>query len=133
MLKAINLFRKEKGWGGLTLDDGLNGLAAEGVKFALGDLELDQLYQKITNMTVELGGLYVQPRFPFGVSEARELTMPYDDDINVMKNALLALGPADTSDSIGDKKVTLVGIKVFTAKDGKLYWIATGAVSKKAT
>ena len=133
VLEALNLYREANKWVPYKLDEGLNDLAEEGVKFALGKIELEQLYQKIAKMNVELGGLYEEPRFPLGVSEERELTMPYDDDINVMKDALLALQPADISDSIGQEKVKLVGIKVFTAKDGKLYWIATGAVSKKAT
>ena len=131
VLEALNLYRKEKKLEPYRMDEGLNGLAEEAVKFAMGEIELDQLYEKIAKMNVQLGGLYERPRFPLGVSEERELTMPYSEDVEVMKKALLALEPADTNDNIGPAAVKLVGIKVFTAKDGKLYWVATGADSKK--
>ena len=131
VLEALNLYRKEKKLEPYQMDEGLNGLAEEAVKFAMGEIEQDQLYEKIAKMNVMLGGLYERPRFPLGVSEERELTMPYSEDVEVMKKALLALEPADTNDNIGPADVKLVGIKVFTAKDGKLYWVATGADSKK--
>ena len=91
----------------------------------------DQLCYEIAKMNVKLGGLYEMPRFPLGVIDKGKPEMPYDEDIEVMKKALLALEPADTNDNIGPAEVKLVGIKVFTAKDGKLYWVATGANSKK--
>ena len=131
VLEALNLYRKDKKLEPYQMDEGLNGLAEEAVKFAMGDIELDQLYEKIVKMNVMLGGLYEKPRFPLGVSEKRELTMPYSEDVEVMKKKLLALEPADINDNIGPAEVKLVGIKVFTAKDGKLYWVATGANSKK--
>ena len=131
VLEAINLFRKEKGWGALKLDDGLNAIAEEAAKFALGKIEEGTLTQKILAVADFNGGLYVNPRWPLGVIDKGDPTMLYDDDIEVMKNALLALQPADTSDNIGTKKVTLVGIKVFTGNDGKLYWVAVAAEGKK--
>ena len=131
VLEAINLFRKEKGWGALKLDDGLNAVAEEAVKFALGTIEEDDLLKKIWDIATHGNGPYVKPRFPIGVIDKGDPTMLYDDDIEVMKNALLALQPADTSDNIGTEKVTLVGIKVFTGNDGKLYWVAIAAESKK--
>ena len=131
VLEAINLYRKEKGWEPFQLDEGLNGLAEESVKFALGEIEEDQLCYEITKMNVKLGGLYEMPRFPIGVIDKGDPTMPYDDDIEVMKNALLALQPADTFDNIGTAAVKIVGIKVFTGNDGKLYWVAVAAEGKK--
>ena len=131
VLEALNLYRKEKKLEPYQMDEGLNGLAEESAKFALGEIEEDQLYYEIAKMNVKLGGLYEMPRFPLGVIVKGKPEMPYDEDIEVMKKALLALEPADTNDNIGPAEVKLVGIKVFTAKDGKLYWVATGANSKK--
>ena len=131
VLEALNLYRKEKKLEPYQMDEGLNGLAEEAVKFALGDIEEDQLCYEIAKMNVKLGGLYEMPRFPLGVIDKGKPEMPYDEDIEVMKQTLLALEPADTNDNIGPADVKLVGIKVFTAKDGKLYWVATGANSKK--
>ena len=131
VLEAINLFRKEKGWGALKLDDGLNAVAEEAVKFALGTIEEDDLLKEIWAIATHGSGPYVRPRFPIGVIDKGVPEMLYDDDIEVMKNALLALQPADTSDNIGTEKVTLVGIKVFTGNDGKLYWVAIAAEGKK--
>lgn len=131
VLEAINLFRQDKTWGELKLDDGLNAVAEEAVKFALGKIEEWQLIQKMQAVATFNGGLYVNPRRPLGVINKGDPTMLYDDDIEVMKNALLALQPADTSDNIGTEKVTLVGIKVFTGNDGKLYWVAVAAEGKK--
>ena len=113
VLEAINLFRKEKGWGALKLDDGLNAVAEEAVKFALGTIEEDDLLKAMHS------GPYVKPRFPIGVINKGDPTMSYDDDIEVMKNALLALKPVDTSDNIGAAAVKIVGIKVFTGNNGK--------------
>ena len=128
VLEALNLYRKEKKLEPYQMDEGLNGLAEEAAKFALGEIGVDQLYEKIGKMNEMIGGPYKNPRFPLGVTEKGELTMPYSEDIEVMKKALLA---ADIDDSIEPPEVKLVGIKVFTAKDGKLYWVATGADSKK--
>ena len=131
VLEAINLYRKEKGWEPFKLDSGLNAVAEEAAKFAMGTIDEEQLMQKIRAIATFGGGLYEKPRFPLGVIDKGEPTMPYSEDIEVMKKALLALEPADTNDNIGPAEVKLVGIKVFTAKDGKLYWVATGANSKK--
>ena len=130
VLEAINLFRKEKGWGALKQDDGLNAVAEEAVKFALGEIEEGKLMQKILAVADFNGGLYVNPRWPLGVIDKGDPTMLYDDDIEVMKNALLLLQPADTSDNIGTAEVKIVGIKVFTGNDGKLYWVAVAAEGK---
>ena len=131
VLEAINLYRKEKGWEPFQLDEGLNGLAEESVKFALGEIEEDQLCLEIAKMNVKLGGPYEMPRFPIGVIDKGDPTMLYDEDIEAMKNALLALHPADTFDNIGTAAVKIVGIKVFTGNDGKLYWVAVAAEGKK--
>ena len=131
VLEAINLYRKEKGWEPFKMDEGLNAVAEEAVKFAKGTIDEDQLMQKIVAVAAFNGGSYVNPRFPIGVIEKGKPEMPYDEDIDVMKDALLALQPADTFDNIGTAEVKIVGIKVFTGNDGKLYWVATGANSKK--
>ena len=131
VLEAINLYRKEKGWEPFQLDSGLNAVAEEAAKFAMGTIEEDQLLQKIWAIATHGGGSYEKPRFPIGVIEKGKPEMPYDEDIDVMKNALLALQPAGTSDNIGKAEVKIVGIKVFTGNDGKLYWVAVAAESKK--
>ena len=131
VLEAINLYRKEKGWEPFQLDEGLNAVAEEAVKFAKGTIDEDQLMQKIVAVAAFNGGSYVNPRFPIGVIEKGKPEMPYDEDIDVMKNALLALQPADTSDNIGTAVVKIVGIKVFTGNDGKFYWVAVAAEGKK--
>lgn len=125
VLEAINFFREKKGWGKFKLDDGLNALAEEAVKFALGTIEEDDLLKTMHSSP------YVRPRFPIGVIDKGNPTMHYDDDIEVMKNALLALHPADTSDNIGTAAVKIVGIKVFTGNDGNFYWVAVAAEGKK--
>lgn len=131
VLEAINLYRKEKGWEPFQLDSGLDAVAEEAVKFAMGTIDEDQLMQKIVAVAAFNGGSYVNPRFPIGVIEKGKPEMPYDEDIDVMKNALLALQPADTFDNIGTAVVKIVGIKVFTGNDGKLYWVAVAAEGKK--
>ena len=131
VLEAINLYRKEKGWEPFQLDSGLNDVAEEAAKFAMGTIDEEQLMQKIRAIATFGGGSYEKPRFPIGVIEKGKPEMPYDEDIDVMKNALLALQPADTSDNIGKAEVKIVGIKVFTGNDGKLYWVAVAAESKK--
>ena len=130
VLEAINLYRKEKGWEPFKMDEGLNAVAEEAVKFAKGTIDEDQLMQKIVAVAAFNGGSYVNPRFPIGVIEKGKPEMPYDEDIDVMKDALLALQPADTFDNIGTAVVKIVGIKVFTGNDGKLYWVAVAAEGK---
>ena len=95
------------------------------------NIDEDQLMQKIVAVAAFNGGSYVNPRFPIGVIEKGKPEMPYDEDIDVMKDALLALQPADTFDNIGTAVVKIVGIKVFTGNDGKLYWVAVAAEGKK--
>ena len=113
------------------LDSGLDAVAEEAVKFAMGTIDEDQLIQKIVAVAAFNGGSYVNPRWPIGAVEKGKPDMPYDEDIEVMKNALLALQPVDTSDNIGKAEVKIVGIKVFTGNDGKLYWVAVAAEGKK--
>lgn len=131
VLQAINLFRNEKGWEPFKMDEGLNAVAEEAVKFAKGTIDEDQLMQKIVAVAAFNGGSYVNPRFPIGVIEKGKPEMPYDEDIDVMKDALLALQPVDTFDNIGTAVVKIVGIKVFTGNDGKRYWVAVAAEGKK--
>ncbi len=135
VLEALNLYRKEKKLGTFEMDDRLNGATEDVVDCALGKTEYRDMFNivvaKLSGMSTVAGGPYEEFGPPFGVVSKGVPTMLYDEDINVMKNALLALGPADTSDNIGPAEVKLVGIKVFTAKDGKLYWVAMGAESKK--
>ena len=131
VLEAFNLYLKEKGWEPFQLDEGLNAVAEEAVKFAKGTIDEDQLMQKIVAVAAFNGGSYVNPRFSIGVIEKGKPEMPYDEDIDVMKDALLALQPADTFDNIGTAVVKIVGIKVFTGNDGKFYWVAVAAEGKK--
>ena len=131
VLEAINLYRKEKGWEPFQLDEGLNAVAEEAVKFAKGTIDEDQLMQKILAVAAFNGGSYVNPRFPIGAVEKGVPDMPYNEDVDVMKDALLALQPADTFDNIGTAAVKIVGIKVFTHSDGNLYWVAVAAEGKK--
>ena len=131
VLEAINLYRKEKGWEPFKMDEGLNAVAEEAVKFAKGTIDEDQLTQKIVAVAAFNGGSYVNPRFPIGAVEKGVPDMPYNEDVDVMKDALLALQPADTSDNIGTAVVKIVGIKVFTGNNGKLYWVAVAAEGKK--
>lgn len=69
VLEAINLYRKEKGWEPFQLDSGLDAVAEEAVKFAMGSIDEDQLIQKIVAVAAFNGGSYVNPRFPIGVIE----------------------------------------------------------------
>ena len=131
VLEAINLFRSKKGWEPFKMDEGLNAVAEEAVKFAKGTLDEDQLMQKILAVAAFNGGSYVNPRFPIGAVEKGVPDMPYNEDVDVMKDALLALQPADTFDNIGTAVGKIVGIKVFTHSDGNLYWVAVAAEGKK--
>lgn len=134
VLEAINLYRKEKKLGTFEMDDRLNGVTEDVVNCALGKTEYDEMFQtvmaKLIPMSAAAGGPYEEFGPPFGVVNKGAPTMLYDEDINVMKNALLVLDSADTADNIGKPGVNLISIKVFTASDGKVYWVAVVAKGK---
>ena len=134
-LEALNLYRKEKKLGTFEMDDRLNGATEDVVDCALGKTEYRDMFNivvaKLSGMSTVAGGPYEEFGPPFGVVSKGVPTMLYDEDINVMKNALLALEPADTADNIGKSGVNLISIKVFTASDGKVYWVAVVAKGKK--
>ena len=135
VLEALNLYRKEKKFGTFEMDDRLNGVTEDVVNCALGKTEYEDMFNnmmaKLYPMSTMSGGPYEDFGVPFGVLSKGVPTMLYDEDINVMKNALLALEPADTADNIGKPGVNLISIKVFTASDGKVYWVAVVAKGKK--
>ena len=135
VLEALNLYRKEKKLGTFEMDDRLNGVTEDVVDCALGKTEYEAMFNtmvaKLYPMSTASGGPYEDFGAPFGVLSKGVPTMLYDEDINVMKNALLALEPADTADNIGKPGVNLISIKVFTASDGKVYWVAVVAKGKK--
>ena len=135
VLKAINLYRIEKKMGKFEMDDRLNEVTEDVVNCALDKTEYDEMFQtvmaKLYPMSTAANGPYEEFGVPFGVLGKGKPTMLYDEDINVMKDALLALEPADTADSIGKSGVNLISIKVFTGKDGKRYWVAVAAKGKK--
>lgn len=135
VLEALNLYRKEKKLGTFEMDDRLNKVTEGVVDCALGKTEYGDMFNnmvaKLSGMSTAAGGPYEEFGPPFGVVSKGVPTMLYDEDINVMKNALLALEPADTADNIGKPGVNLISIKVFTASDGKVYWVAVVAKGKK--
>ena len=130
MLEAINLFRKEKGWGTLNQDDGLNALAEKAVDCALGKIGVDELTAEMVKNSTLLNGPYQKFGQPIGVVEKGKPTMHYDEDVSKMKKALLALSMVDIEDNLALPNLKIIGIKVFTGNDGKLYWVALVAESK---
>ena len=134
VLEAINLYRKEKKLGTFEMDDRLNEVTEGVVDCALGktdyDVMLNTYMAKLVPMATAPDSPYEDFGSPFGVLSKGVPTMFYDEDINVMKNALLALDSADTADNIGKPGVNLISIKVFTASDGKVYWVAIVAKGK---
>ena len=130
VLEAINLFRKEKGWGTLNQDDGLNALAEKAVDCALGKIEFDELTAEMVKNSTLLNGPYQKFGQPIGVVEKGKPTMHYDEDVSKMKKALLALSMVDIEDNLALPNLKIIGIKVFTGNDGKLYWVALVAESK---
>ena len=131
VLEAINLFRKEKGWGEFKLDDGLNALAEKAVDCALGKIEFNELTAEMVKNSTLLNGPYQTFGQPIGVVEKGKPTMHYDEDVSKMKNALLALSMVDIEDNLALTNLKIIGIKVFTGNDGMLYWVAVAAESKK--
>ena len=129
--EAINLFRKEKGWGTLNQDDGLNALAEKAVDCALGKIEFDELTAEMVKNSTLLNGPYQTFGQPIGVVEKGKPTMHYDEDVSKMKKALLALDMVDIEDNLARPNLKIIGIKVFTGNDGKLYWVAVAAEGKK--
>ena len=135
VLEAINLYRKEKKLGTFEMDDRLNGVT-EGVVNCVGKTTYEDIFNQMMAKLYGMAG--ADPNFPyedfgppFGIDSKGAPTMLYDEDINVMKNALLTLDSADTADNIGKPGVNLISIKVFTASDGKVYWVALVAKGKK--
>ena len=130
VLEAINLFRKEKGWGDLKLDSILNVAAEKCAEFAEGKIDEDTLYETVIRLDSNHGdysGKYVNLAIP-KLDDLR----PYYDDVDKMKNDLLTHNPEYMPVTSPDpKKLTLVGIKVFTYADGKEYWYAVAAEGKK--
>ena len=131
VLEAINLFRKEKGWGTLNQDDGLNALAEKAVDCALGKIEFDELTSEMVKNSTLLNGPYQTCGQTIGVVEKGKPTMHYDEDVSKMKKALLALDMVDIEDNLARPNLKIIGIKVFTGNDGKLYWVAVAAEGKK--
>ena len=131
VLEAVNLFRKEKGWGEFKLDDGLNALAEKAVDCALGKIEFNELTAEMVKNSTLLNGPYQTFGQPIGVVEKGKPTMHYDEDVSKMKNALLALSMVDIEDNLALTNLKIIGIKVFTGNDGMLYWVAVAAESKK--
>lgn len=130
VLEAINLFRKEKGWGELKLDSILNIAAEKYADFAQGEIDDETLYETVIRLDSNHGdysGKYVN----------LALTRPDDmrpyDDVDKMKKELLTRNPEYMPvTSAEPAKLTLVGIKVFTyPHDGKEYWYAVAAEGKK--
>ena len=123
VLEAINLFRREKGWGDLKLDSILNNAADLFASLASGEIDDDTLYETIIRLDSTRGGEYVNITLP----ETTDPQPSYSDDVATMKNELLAYNLTN----IGSDKLTLVGIKVVTAEDGSGYWFAVTAERKK--
>ena len=127
VLEAINSFRKDKGWGELKPDSILNVAAEKCADFAQEKIDEETLFETVIRLDSTREGSYVNLAIP-NLGDLR----PYYDDVAKMKNDLL------TRDleympitSVEPKKLTLVGIKVFTYADGKEYWYAVAAESKK--
>ena len=131
VLEAINLFRKEKGWGELKLDSILNIAAEKYADFALEKIDDETLYETVIRLDSNHGdhsGKYVN----------LALTRPddmrsYYDDVDKMKKELLTRNPEYMNVTSADPaKLTLVGIKVFTyPPNGMEYWYAVAAEGKK--
>lgn len=130
VLEAINLFRKEKGWGTLNQDDGLNALAEKAVNCALGKIGADELVAEMVKNSTLVNGPYQTFGQPIGVVEKGKPTMHYDEDVSEMKKALLALSMVDIEDNLARPNLKIIGIKVFTGNDGMLYWVAVAAEGK---
>mgnify|MGYP004625754293 CR=1 FL=1 len=131
VLEAINLFRKEKGWGDLKLDSILNVAAEKYAEFAQGKIDDETLFETVIRLDSNHGdhsGKYVN----LALTSPDDLR-PYYDDVDKMKKELLARNPEYMNVTSPDpKKLTLVGIKVFTyPPNGQEYWYAVAAEGKK--
>ena len=130
VLEAINLFRKEKGWGELKLDSILNVAAEKCAEVAQEKIDDETMFETVIRLDSTREGPYVNLAIP-NLSDLR----PYYDDVAKMKNDLLTHNPEymtiPTIPSVVPKKLTLVGIKVFTHVDGNEYWYAVAAEGKK--
>ena len=131
VLEAINLFRKEKGWGELKLDSILNIAAEKYADFAQGEIDDETLYETVIRLDSNHGdysGKYVN----LALTSPADMRLYYDD-VDKMKKELLTRNPEYMNVTSADPaKLTLVGIKVFTyAPDGNDYWYAVAAEGKK--
>ena len=129
VLEAINLFRKEKGWGDLKPDSILNNAAERYADFASGEIDEEQLLGEVIRLDTTREGQYVNLAFT-NPSDMR----PYYDDVAKMKEDLLTHNPEyiPVITSTDPAKLTLVGIKVFTyPPNGMEYWYAVAAEGKK--
>ena len=131
VLKAINLFRKDKNWGDLKPDSILNNAAERYADFAKGgELDEEQLLAEVIRLDSTREGPYVNLAFT-NPADMR----PYCDDVAKMKEDLLTHNPEyipvpGTNPDLA--KLTLVGIKVFTyPHNGQEYWYAVAAEGKK--
>ena len=130
VLEAINLFRREKGWGDLKPDSILNVAAEKHAEVAQEKIDDETMFETVIRLDSTREGPYVNLALP-NLDDLR----PYDDDVAKMKNDLVTHNPEymtiPTIPSVVPKKLTLVGIKVFTYADGKEYWYAVAAEGKK--
>ena len=130
VLEAINLFRKEKGWGELKVDSILNNAAEKYADFAQGKIDDETLLETVIRLdSTRENGQYVNIAF----TNPSDMRLYYDD-VAKMKEDLLTHNPEyiPVITSPDPKKLTLVGIKVFTyPPDGKEYWYAFAAEGKK--
>ena len=130
VLEAINLFRKEKGWGELKVDSTLNVAAEKYADFAQGKIDEETLLETVIRLdSTRENGQYVNIAF----TNPSDIRLYYDD-VAKMKEDLLTHNPEyiPVITSPDPKKLTLVGIKVFTyPSDGKEYWYAVAAERKK--
>ena len=130
VLEAINLFRKEKGWGELKLDSILNNAAEKYAEFAQGEIDEETVFETVIRLdSTRENGQYVNLAFT-NPADMR----PYCDEVAKMKEDLLTHNPEylPVIKTTDPAKLTLVGIKVFTyPHDGKEYWYAVAAEGKK--
>ena len=128
VLEAINLFRKEKGWGKLELDSMLNNAAERYADYASEKISYEQMRAEVAKLDITNGGQYVNLAFTY-LSDMRS----YCDDVDKMKDDLLNKRPVHVAvgTTANSSKFTYVGIKVFPLADGKEYWCAVSAEGKK--
>lgn len=128
VLEAFNLFRRDKEWGDLKLDSILNVAAEKCAEVAQEKIDDETMFETVIRLDSTREGPYVNLAIP-NLSDLR----PYYDDVDKMKNDLLTHNPEYMPVTSPDpKKLTLVGIKVFTyPPNGQEYWYAVAAEGKK--